>query len=83
MKKNASDPIYTLAMHLMAFKLNQAAGAYYCHLAVDAAQACDALLTKASYAVTGSYLKSVSKADQAYALKLAKILDDYNNNKVD
>jgi hypothetical protein len=79
LKKNASDPIYTLAMHLMAFKLNQAAGAYGCPYAIGAAQKADVLLIKVKYNATGSY-KTMSKADQAYALTLAKILDAYNNN---
>ena len=81
LKKNASDPIYTLAMHLMAFKLNQAAGAYGCPYAINAAQKADGLLVKVGYKATGTY-KSLAKADQAYVLILAKILDDYNNNRL-
>jgi SprB repeat len=81
-KKMASDAAYTLAMHLMAFKLNQAAGAYSCAAATDAAMKADALLISINYTGYGSYLKS-SNPLYAKALKLAALLDDYNNNTLD
>jgi hypothetical protein len=81
-KKMASDAAYTLAMHLMAFKLNQAAGAYSCAAATDAAMKADALLISINYTGYGSYLKS-SNPLYAKALKMAKLLDNYNNNQLD
>ncbi|MCA6074466.1 T9SS type A sorting domain-containing protein, partial [Fulvivirga sedimenti] len=78
-KKMANDAAYTLAMHLMAFKLNQAAGAYHCQYAIDAAMQADALLTRNNYDGTGSYLRPKA-ADYTEALELAGILDAYNNN---
>ena len=86
-KKMASDAAYTLAMHLMAFELNQAAGAYHCQLAIDASMEAHQLLSDLGYDGTGNYFKgknaSGSAADKSRALELAEILDRYNNNDID
>ena len=80
-RKKASDAAYNLAMHLMAFKLNQAAGAYYCGYAWDAAMAADELLIEIKYNGTGDYFKGKKEASlKSRALELAGILDRYNNN---
>ena len=78
-KKKASDAAYTLAMHLLAFKANQAAGAYHCQYAIDAAMAADELLISIKYDATGSYMKSRHPFYND-ALILADIIDNYNNN---
>ncbi|PHN05646.1 Ig-like domain-containing protein [Flavilitoribacter nigricans] len=77
-RKQASDPAYTLAMHLLAAQLNFAAGAETCPEAVDAAEAGVALLCEIGFDGTGKYLKP---HDALYdvAVCLAKCLDSYNN----
>lgn len=80
----ASDAAYTLAMHLMAFELNQAAGAYGCPYAQEAAVEAHDLLIDIGYDGTGGYLKGKGAgALKARALELAEILDRYNNNDED
>ena len=79
-KKMASDAAYTLAMHFFAYLLNQAAGAEPPN--ATTVQAAAGLPRRSSTRSTspapGPYLTS-KKADYALALKLAKILDAYNN----
>ncbi|MDH3323343.1 MAG: T9SS type A sorting domain-containing protein, partial [Flavobacteriaceae bacterium] len=89
-KKKSSDAAYTLAMHLMAFELNQGAGAYHCQLAIDAAMEAHTLLISIGYDGTGDYFKTKGKKGsgtdntlKSRALELANILDRYNNNLID
>lgn len=78
-KKSASDAAYTLAMHLLAYQLNQAAGACVPDAATkDAALKGQALLVKVGYDGNGTFLKPKSP-DYQKALTYAKILDEYNN----
>jgi hypothetical protein len=81
-RKNASDAAYTLAMHLTAYLLNQAAGAYDCDYAGEVAGQAQELLLKVGFNGTGTYLKKKG-ADKNEALRLADILDRYNNNDED
>jgi hypothetical protein len=79
-RKMANDAAYTLAMHLLAYQLNQAAGAYAPpQEVIDAGLAAEQLLDQIDFDGTGNYLRP---RDSLYstALDLATILDDYNNN---
>ncbi len=90
-KKLASDGARTLAMHLLAAQLNFGAGACTDTGDVwDAAGSQDIfwvaleaekLLDKIDFdgTKTTAYLTSKNKTDYPYALKLAKVLDQYNN----
>jgi hypothetical protein len=80
-QKMANDSAYTLAMHLFAYELNQAAGACGSTTADSAGLAAQALLTEYGFDGMGDYLrpKGQTKNDYYYALELADILDDYNN----
>jgi hypothetical protein len=77
-KKMASDAAYTLAMHLLAARLNLAAGAESCQAALAAADAGQALLESIGFDGTGKYLRPKQQQYQD-ALELANILDQYNN----
>jgi hypothetical protein len=76
-RKRASDAAYTLAMHLLAAKLNLAAGADPCGISGTVADA-DALLTGIGFDGTGKYLRP-KNAEYQTALDLAYLLDHYNN----
>jgi choice-of-anchor A domain-containing protein len=78
-RKRASDAAYTLAMHLLAAKLNFAAGADTCQEVLDAAAEAEALLDSIGYDGSGSYLRPKNPLYQT-ALDLKDILDAYNNN---
>jgi hypothetical protein len=80
-RKRASDAAYTLAMHLLAAKLNLAAGAETCSGVVDAVAAGDALLQSIGFDGTGSYLRP-KDAEYQTALALAATLDEYNNGNL-
>ncbi len=77
-RKRASDAAYTLAMHLLAAKLNLAAGAETCPAVVDAVAAGDALLSSIDFDGTGRYLRPRHPL-YSEALDLAATLDAYNN----
>jgi hypothetical protein len=79
-KKLASDGARTLAMHLLAAQLNFGAGACTTQTVLDKALEAETLLDKINFdgTKTTAYLTSKS-ADYAYALQLAKYLDQYNN----
>jgi hypothetical protein len=80
-KKKASDAAYTLAMHLFAYELNQAAGACISPTAEATSLLAQDLLSEYDYDGTGTILsnKAKDKTDYYYALELAEILDQYNN----
>jgi hypothetical protein len=81
-KKHANDAAYTLAMHLLAYQLNQGAGAYTCPGMTAIEQEAILLLAKYKFNSTGDYLlgnNNKTKTDYNRALKLASILDSYNN----
>jgi hypothetical protein len=80
-KRMSNDAAYTLAMHLFAYELNQAAGACGSTIADSAGAAGQALLVRYGFDGTGGYLrpKGQTKNDYYYALELAEILDQYNN----
>ncbi|MEJ2270309.1 MAG: SdrD B-like domain-containing protein [Desulfobulbaceae bacterium] len=80
-KKKSSDSAYTLAMHLFAYELNQAAGACQSYAADQAAAAAQQLLFSYDFDGTGSYLRPKGQTydDYYYALDLKDILDNYNN----
>jgi hypothetical protein len=77
-KKRASDAAYNLASHLLAAKLNLAAGAETCQEVVDAVAAGDTLLSSIGFDGTGKFLRP-KDAEYWDALDLADTLDDYNN----
>jgi hypothetical protein len=80
-KKMAKDAAYTLAMHLFAYELNQAAGACPSSTADAAASAGQDLLVTYGFDGIGGYLrpKGGTKDDYYDALDLAETLDEYNN----
>jgi hypothetical protein len=86
-RKKSSDAAYTLAMHLLAAQLNQAAGAETCEeveqAIVDAVALLCGLNNGAGFDGTGDYLKGKGKngknGQYQTALDLAYILDKYNN----
>lgn len=79
-KKAANDAAYTLAMHYFAYALNQGAGAEAPNATTAAAALqAQALLDKVDYDGTGKYLTNSKLADYKEALRLAAILDAYNN----
>jgi hypothetical protein len=80
-RKRASDAAYTLAMHLLAAKLNLAAGAETCPEVVTAVAAGDALLASIGFDGTGTYLRP-KDAEYQTALDLAYTLDEYNNGNL-
>ena len=79
-KKAANDAAYTLAMHYFAFELNQAVGAEAPNAVTEqAALDAQALLDSIGYKGTSKYLTSSKTANYKEALRLAAILDAYNN----
>jgi hypothetical protein len=79
----ASDAAYTLAMHLLAYQLNQGAKAKYCKEVADWAVKAELFLTQLNdgkgFDGTGRYLSSKTPG-YSYALMMAEILDTYNNS---
>ena len=63
----------------MAYNLNVTAGAYPCGLAHNASVEAQALLVEEGFIGTGQYLRA-KDSNYSYALELAEILDQYNNN---
>jgi len=82
-KKRASDAAYKLAGNLLAAELNYGAGACTDPAVTDNMTQAHALLSSISFDGTGKYLepkgKNGNNGDRAEALRLAGILDDYNN----
>jgi uncharacterized repeat protein (TIGR01451 family) len=78
-KKVASDAAYDLARNLLAYRLNQAAGACQSTAADQAALLGQALLDAKNFTGTGKYLTSSKTADYKNALMYSKTLDAYNN----
>jgi hypothetical protein len=81
-KKHSNDAAYTLAMHLLAYQLNQGAGAHACSNMTGIEKEAILILAKYKFNSTGDYLlgnNTKTKADYNRALKLASILDSYNN----
>ncbi|MEE4176329.1 MAG: hypothetical protein V2I46_02345, partial [Bacteroides sp.] len=81
----ASDPAYNLAKHLLAYQLNQGAGAYICfELIAIETEAVD-LLIAIGFDGTGYFLNKpktpLQKQQASRALELGAILDAYNNNE--
>ena len=80
----ASDPAYNLAKHLLAYQLNQAAGAYVCPEMVAIETEAINLLVAIGFDGIKDFLKKpktpAAKAQVSRALELGKILDAYNNN---
>jgi hypothetical protein len=77
-KKMSSDPAFGLAAQLLAAKLNVAAGAGVCPLAITAINDAQALL--AAIAFNGNTHGAMSAAQIALANSLASTLDRYNND---
>jgi hypothetical protein len=77
-KKMASDPAYPLAMHLLAARLNFAAGAGTCPLAEEQAALAQELLFNLGFKGEGTYLR-VRDPDYALAMEMATNLESYNN----
>ena len=79
-KKMASDPAFNLAAQLLAAELNYAAGAGK-KLAVTTAMT-QAVLLLGKYKFTGTgYTGKITAADAATMNNLARLFDDYNNNR--
>ena len=84
-KQLAGDPGYNLAKHLLAAQANLIAGACmpYPETGVDINDIilqAETLLDEYNFDATGVGIdKKKDKADAAYALELASILDNYNN----
>ncbi len=77
-RKKASDAAYQLARNLLAYRLNQAAGACQSTVADQAALDGQALLDSINFTGTGNYLRP-KNAKYTTAVNLAKTLDQYNN----
>ena len=87
MKKRASDAAYTLAMHLLAARLNLAAGACVPisipddgRTVEEVAILAQSLLDELGFDGTGGFLRP-RHADYSTALELADLLDRYNNGE--
>jgi hypothetical protein len=80
-KKLANDAARTLSMHLLAAQLNFGAGACTTQKVLETALAAERLLDKINFDGTKptAELTSKEKADYNEALRLAGILDAYNN----
>jgi hypothetical protein len=78
-KKMASDPAFNLAAQLVAAQLNYTAGAGKTPAATSAINQAVQLLGK--YKFDGNKHDKISAADTTTMNNLAKILDDYNNNR--
>ncbi len=77
-RKMASDAAYNLARNLLAYRLNQAAGACQSNTADQAALDGQALLDSINFDGTGKYLRP-RHALYSDANTLAGLLDEYNN----
>ena len=79
----SSDPAYTLAKHLLAYQLNQGAGAHICFEMTAVMNEAIQLLVGIPFDGIGYDLYKPNtptlKAKASRALELAKILDAYNN----
>ncbi len=82
---HASDPVYNLAKHLLAYQLNQAAGARICDVMIDIEMQAEGFLCEIGFDGTGDYLNQArTKEDKdaaSYALELGNYLDQYNNGR--
>jgi Domain of unknown function (DUF5979) len=78
-KKMASDPAFNLAAQLVAAQLNFTAGAAKNGTVISAVNQAVTLLGK--YKFNGNNHTTISAADATTMNNLAKILDDYNNNR--
>ena len=82
-KKQASDAAYNMAAQLLAALLNLSAGAETCTSPdggiVAAVNAGQTLLATIGFNGTGSYLTKSNTANYREAIRLAGILDQYNN----
>ena len=78
-KKMASDPAFNLAAQLLAAELNYTAGAGKTPTATNAIN--QAVLLLGKYQFNGKTHTTISAADATTMNNLAKILDDYNNNR--
>lgn len=80
-KKLANDAARTLSMQLLAAQLNLGAGACTTQEVLDAVLAAETLLDKIDFDGTKSsaYLTSKSGADYREAVRLAGVLNTYNN----
>ena len=78
-RKSASDPAFNLAAQLVAAQLNYAADAGKTPAATTAIN--EAVILLGSVNFNGSTHGTISKEVAAQMNALAKILDDYNNNK--
>jgi hypothetical protein len=78
-RKKANDAAFNLASQLLAYYLNQSAGAYSCAAAASAASAGQSLLASEGFDGSGNFLRP---RDAGYdnANDYAEILDMYNNN---
>ena len=77
--KMASDPAFNLAAQLLAAELNYTAGAGKTGTATNAIQ--QAVLLLGKYKFGGKTHTTISAADATTMNNLAKILDDYNNDR--
>ncbi|HEY3408773.1 MAG TPA: hypothetical protein VGK53_11440, partial [Propionicimonas sp.] len=83
-KKLASDGARTLAMHLLAAQLNEGNGACISQDVKDVMLYAEKLLDKINFDGTKATAYLTTKSpDYAYALRLAKYLDAYNNSDCD
>ncbi len=85
-QKRADDAAYSLASQLLAAELNLVAGATTCAELTQAVADAQALLQDLNFTGTGAYLPLKAKGSLAElrreALRLAAILDAYNNNRL-
>ncbi len=81
-KKRASDAAYKLARNLLAYELNQDAGACHSPTAEAAAEDAHELLFEIEFDGIGRFLRPRDGDDYVYALGLASTLDEYNNGSL-
>jgi hypothetical protein len=79
-KKMASDPAFNLSAQLLAAELNYVAGAGKKPAVTSAIQ--QAVLLLGKYKFDGNTHTAISSADATTMNNLAKLLDDYNNNRL-
>lgn len=77
--KMASDPAFNLAAQLLAAELNYTAGAGRTPTATNAIN--QAVLLLGKYKFDGIKHDTISSGDATTMNNLARILDDYNNNR--
>jgi hypothetical protein len=78
-KQMSSDPAFNLAAQLLGAELNQVAGAYTNGTVITAIN--ESVLLLGKYEFNGVTHKTISKVDADRMNTLARILDDYNNNR--